>query len=104
MWLSVQAITADYNDMIYAATREEVGVGARPLFANGGSSIAPPRTAAISFTRLTPSQWRSACTSNAIEHLHAKSRIKTPTALPSAETTAMLFWALSSRSDQPAQS
>jgi hypothetical protein len=45
MWLSVQAITADYNDMIYAATREEVGVGARPLFANGGSSIAPPRTA-----------------------------------------------------------
>jgi transposase-like protein len=27
----------------------------------------------FSFTRLTPSQWRSACTTNAIEHLHEKS-------------------------------
>ena len=46
--------------------------------------------------RLPPSQWRSARTTNAIERLHEefKRRIKTQTVLPSAETAAMLFWAL----------
>ena len=41
-------------------------------------------------------QWRSARTTNAIERLHEefKRRIKTQTVLPSAETAAMLFWAL----------
>jgi putative transposase len=45
---------------------------------------------------LPPSQWRSARTTNAIERLHEefKRRIKTQTVLPSAETAAMLFWAL----------
>ena len=48
------------------------------------------------FTRLPPSQWKSARTTNAIERLHEefKRRIKTQTVLPSAETAAMLFWAL----------
>ena len=47
-------------------------------------------------TRLPPSQWRSARTTNAIERLHEefKRRIKTQTMLPSADTAAMLFWAL----------
>lgn len=38
----------------------------------------------------------SARTTNAIERLHEefKRRIKTQTVLPSAETAAMLFWAL----------
>jgi len=47
-------------------------------------------------TRLPPSQWRSIRTTNAIERLHEefKRRIKTQTVLPSAETAAMLFWAL----------
>jgi transposase-like protein len=47
-------------------------------------------------TRLHPSQWKSARTTNAIERLHEefKRRIKTQTVLPSAETAAMLFWAL----------
>ena len=47
-------------------------------------------------TRLPPEQWRSARTSNAVERLHEefKRRIKTQTVLPSAETAAMLFWAL----------
>jgi transposase-like protein len=42
------------------------------------------------------SQWKSARTTNAIERLHEefKRRIKTQTVLPSAETAAMLFWAL----------
>jgi hypothetical protein len=50
----------------------------------------------FTFTRLPPSQWRSLRTTNAIERLHEefKRRIKTQTVLPSADTAAMLFWAL----------
>jgi putative transposase len=50
----------------------------------------------FTFTRLPPSQWKSARTTNPIERLHEefKRRIKTQTALPSAETATMLFWAL----------
>jgi transposase-like protein len=50
----------------------------------------------FTFTRLPISQWKSARTTNAIERLHEefKRRIKTQTVLPSAETAAMLFWAL----------
>jgi transposase-like protein len=47
----------------------------------------------FTFTRLPPTQWRSARTTNAIERLHEefKRGIKTPTVLPSADTAAMLF-------------
>ena len=50
----------------------------------------------VTFTRLPETQWRSARTTNAIERLHEefKRRIKTQTVLPSADTAAMLFWAL----------
>jgi putative transposase len=50
----------------------------------------------FTFTRFPKSQWKSIRTSNAIERLHEefKRRIKTQTVLPSAETAAMLFWAL----------
>src|ERR1051325_11731716 len=50
----------------------------------------------FTFLRLPQSQWKSARTTNAIERLHEefKRRIKTQTLLPSAETAAMLFWAL----------
>ena len=50
----------------------------------------------FTFTRLPGSQWKSARTTNAVERLHEefKRRIKTQTVLPSAETAAMLFWAL----------
>jgi putative transposase len=50
----------------------------------------------FTFAKLPPSQWRSARTTNAIERLHEefKRRIKTQTVLPSADTAAMLFWAL----------
>ena len=50
----------------------------------------------FAFLRLPFSQWKSARTTNAVERLHEefKRRIKTQTALPSAETAAMLFWAL----------
>jgi putative transposase len=50
----------------------------------------------FTFARLPPSQWRSLRTTNAIERLHEelKRRIKTQNVLPSADTAAMLFWAL----------
>ena len=50
----------------------------------------------FTFTRLPVGQWKSARTTNAIERLHEefKRRIKTQTLLPSAETAAMVFWAL----------
>jgi transposase-like protein len=50
----------------------------------------------FTFTRLPLGQWRSARTTNAIERLHEefKRRIKTQTVLPSADTAAMLLWAL----------
>ena len=59
-----------------------------------GCSTSPgPR---FTFARLPADQWRSIRTTNAIERLHEefKRRIKTQTVLPSAETAAMLFWAL----------
>ena len=52
----------------------------------------------FAFTRLPPSQWKSARTfnNNAIERLHEdfKRWIKTQTVLPFADTAAILFWAL----------
>ena len=50
----------------------------------------------FTFARFPPGQWKSIRTTNAIERLHEefKRRIKTQTVLPSAETAAMLFWAL----------
>ena len=50
----------------------------------------------FTFARFPQSQWKSIRTTNAIERLHEefKRRIKTQTVLPSAETAAMLFWAL----------
>ena len=50
----------------------------------------------FTFTRLPPSQWKSARTTNAIERLHEefRRRIKTQTVLPEAEAAPKLFWAL----------
>src|ERR1700736_1133232 len=96
-------VTADYTDMIYAATPKEIETRRkafirkwrlrhRPVadcLEEGGDRL-------FSFTRLPPSQWRSARTTNAIERLHEefKRRIKTQTVLPSADTAGMLFWSL----------
>ena len=50
----------------------------------------------FAFTRLDPSQWKSARTTNAIERLNEefRRRIKTQTVLPCADTVPMLLWAL----------
>ena len=82
-------ITADYTDMIYAATPGDRRA-ATLSSASGGCVIAPSRTLEeagdrlFTFTRLPPTQWRSARTTNAIERLHEefKGRIKTQTVLP----------------------
>jgi putative transposase len=96
-------ITTDYNDLIYAATREEIEVRRKAFIRKWrlkhravADSLEEAGDWLFTFTRLPPSQWRSARTTNAIERLHEefKRRIKTQTVLPSADTAAMLFWAL----------
>ncbi len=96
-------ITADYNDTIYAATPEEIEVRRKAFIRKWrlkhravADSLEQAGERLFAFTRLPPSQWRSVRTTNAIERLHEefKRRIKTQTVLPSADTAAMLFWAL----------
>jgi putative transposase len=96
-------ITADYNDMIYAATREEIETRRKAFIRKWrlkhrpvADSLEEAGERLFAFTRLPPGQWRSVRTTNAIERLHEefKRRIKTQTVLPSADTAAMLFWAL----------
>jgi transposase-like protein len=98
-----EEITADYTDMIYAATPEEIEARRKAFIRKWrlkhravADSLEEAGERLFSFTRLPPSQWKSARTTNAIERLHEefKRRIKTQTVLPSAETAAMLFWAL----------
>ncbi len=96
-------ITADYNNMIYATTPEEIAVRRKAFIRKWrlkhravADSLEEAGDRLFTFARLPPSQWRSLRTTNAIERLHEefKRRIKTQTVLPSADTAAMLFWAL----------
>jgi putative transposase len=96
-------ISADYNDMIYAKTAKEIETRRKSFIRKWrlkcravADSLEQAGERLFTFTRLPESQWRSARTTNAIERLHEefKRRIKTQTVLPSAETAAMLFWAL----------
>jgi putative transposase len=96
-------VAADYTDMIYAATAQEIEAKRKAFLRKWrlrcravADSLEEAGEALFAFTRLPPSQWKSARTTNAIERLHEefKRRIKTQTVLPSAETAAMLFWAL----------
>lgn len=98
-----EEITADYNDMIYAATPEQIEARHKAFIRKWrikhravADSLQEAGDRLFTFTRLPPSQWRSVRTTNAIERLHEefKRRIKTQTVLPSADTAAMLFWAL----------
>ena len=98
-----EEVTADYTDMIYAATPAEIEKRRRAFLRKWrakckavADSLEEAGDRLFTFTRLPPSQWRSARTTNAIERLHEefKRRIKTQTVLPSADTAAMLFWAL----------
>jgi putative transposase len=96
-------IGADYTDMIYAATPEDIAARRKAFIRKWrlkhravADSLEEAGDRLFTFAQLPPSQWRSARTTNAIERLHEefKRRIKTQTVLPSADTAAMLFWAL----------
>jgi len=98
-----EEVSADYTDMIYADTAAEVARRRKAFLAKWrlkcrgvADSLEEAGDQLCAFTRLPPGQWKSARTTNAIERLHEefKRRIKTQTVLPSAETAAMLFWAL----------
>jgi transposase-like protein len=98
-----EEIIADYNDMIYAAARDEVERRRKAFIRKWrlkhcpiADSLEEAGERLFTFTRLPPGQWRSVRTTNAIERLHEefKRRITTQTVLPSADTAAMLFWAL----------
>jgi transposase-like protein len=98
-----EEVSADYTDMIYAASATEVEQRRRAFIRKWrlkckavADSLEEAGERLFTFTRLPFSQWKSARTTNAIERLHEefKRRIKTQTVLPSAETAAMLFWAL----------
>src|SRR3954464_5991764 len=98
-----EEVSADYNDMIYAASAAEIEERRRAFLRKWrlkckavADSLDEAGERLFTFTRLPLSQWRSVRTTNAIERLHEefKRRIKTQTVLPSAETAAMLFWAL----------
>jgi len=98
-----EEISADYKDMIYAQTKQEVETKRKAFLRKWrlkcpgvAASLEEAGDKLFTFTRFPKSQWKSIRTSNAIERLHEefKRRIKTQAILPSAETAAMLFWAL----------
>jgi putative transposase len=98
-----EEVSADYTDMVYAATPKEIEQRRRAFLRKWrlkcravADSLEEAGERLFAFTRLPPGQWKSARTTNAVERLHEefKRRIKTQTVLPSAETAAMLFWAL----------
>jgi putative transposase len=90
-------ITADYTDMIYAKTIQEVEAKRKAFIRNWrlrcravADSLEEAGDKLFTFLRFPPEQWKS------IERLHEefKRRIKTQCLLPCAETACMLFWAL----------
>jgi putative transposase len=98
-----EEVSADYTDMIYAASAKEVDAKRKAFLRKWrlkcpgvAASLEEAGDRLFTFLRLPQSQWKSARTTNVIERLHEefKRRIKTQTVLPSAETATMLFWAL----------
>lgn len=96
-------LTNDYRDMIYAETAADVEARRKAFLRKWrlkcravADSLEEAGDRLFTFTRLPPSQWKSARTTNAIKRLHEefRRRIKTQTVLPEAETAPMLFWAL----------
>ena len=93
----------DYRDMIYAATAAEVETRRKAFVRKWrlkcravADSLEEAGDRLFTFTRIDPSQWKAARTTNAIERLNEefRRRIKTQAVLPCAETVPMLLWAL----------
>ena len=96
-------LTEDYRDMIYAGTAAEIETRRKAFLRKWrlkcravADSLEEAGDRLFAFTRLDPSQWKSARTTNAIERLNEefRRRIKTQTVLPCAQTVPMLLWAL----------
>jgi putative transposase len=96
-------LTEDFRDMIYADTAAEVERRRKAFLRKWrlkcravADSLEEAGARLFAFTRLAPSQWKSARTTNAIERLNEefRRRIKTQTVLPCAETVPMMLWAL----------
>jgi putative transposase len=96
-------LTEDYRDMVYAETRAAIEQRRKAFLRKWrlkcpavADSLEEAGDRLFTFTRLDPSQWKSARTTNAIERLHEefRRRIKTQAVLPDAGTAPMLFWAL----------
>ena len=93
----------DYRDMIYADTAAEVEKRRKAFLRKWrlkcravADSLEEAGDRLFTFTRLDPSQWKAARTTNAIERLNEefRRRIKTQAVLPCAGTVPMLLWAL----------
>jgi putative transposase len=96
-------LAEDYQAMIYADTAAEIETRRKAFICKWrlkcravANSLEKVRARLFSFTRLDPSQWKTARTTNAIERLNEEFRrhIKTQTVLPSAQTVPMLLRAL----------
>jgi len=96
-------LTEDYRDMIYAETAARIETRRKAFLRKWrlkcsavADSLEEAGDRLFAFTRLDPSQGKSARTTNAIERLNEefRRRIKTQTVLPCAETVPMLLWAL----------
>src|SRR5258708_30469134 len=91
-----EEITADYTDMIYAQTCEEIAARRKAFIRKWrlkhravADSLEEAGERLFTFTRLPPSQWKSVRTTNAIERLHEEfqRRIKTQNMTPSADAS-----------------
>lgn len=96
-------LTEDYRDMVYAETAAQVETRRKAFLRKWrlkckavADSLEEAGHRLFTFTRLDPSQWKSARTTNAIERLNEefRRRIKTQTVLPCAESVPMLLWGL----------
>ncbi len=96
-------LTEDYRDMVYADTAAAIETRRKAFLRKWrlkcravADSLEEAGDRLFAFTRLDPSQWKSARTTNAIKRLNEefRRRIKTQTVLPCPETVPMLLWAL----------
>ena len=78
-----EEIGADYTDMIYAATPEDIATRRKAFVRKWrlkhrpvADSLEEAGDRLFTFTQLPPSQWRSARTTNAIERLRAHVRAR----------------------------
>jgi transposase-like protein len=97
------ALTEDDRDMICADSAAGIETRRKAFLRKGrlrcravADSLEDAGDRPFAFTRLDPSQWKSARTTSAIDRLNGefRRRIKTRTVLPCAETLPMLLRAL----------